>query len=152
MFETNRLSAISFFCKLNHDKRCMINVMDRNISLKSFRSSAWEKDVRNTGFTISLFSLLVEVCNAERRLMGKTKESVTKQIYWLQRRCRLYITDPSVVNGRWSIRAWINHTMTSKHLLTECDNLAGLRLGYFDGSNPNTLKLILEEMKWTQTQ
>ena len=36
-----------------------------------------------------------------------------------------------------------NHTMTVKHLLAECDNLASLRLRFFDGSITNTLKKVL---------
>ena len=39
------------------------------------------------------------------------------------------------------------HAMTVKHLLTDCTNLAGLRLRFFDGSNPNMLKQILGIIK-----
>ena len=40
-----------------------------------------------------------------------------------------------------------SHTMPVKHLLTECANLASLRLRFFDGRNPNTLKQILGRKK-----
>ena len=39
------------------------------------------------------------------------------------------------------------HTMTVKHLLTECANLASLKLKFFYVSNPNTLKQILGRYK-----
>ena len=38
-----------------------------------------------------------------------------------------------------------SHAMTVKHLVTDSVNLANLRLRFFDGSNPNTLKQILEK-------
>ena len=37
--------------------------------------------------------------------------------------------------------------MTVKHLLTDCANQASLRLSFFDGSNPNTLKQIIGKNK-----
>ena len=40
-----------------------------------------------------------------------------------------------------------SHTMTVKHLLTDCVNLDSLRLRFFDGSNPITLKRILGRNK-----
>ena len=41
----------------------------------------------------------------------------------------------------------------SQHLLTDCVNLDSLKLRFFDGSNPNTLKKTsYEEIKRTQTQ
>ena len=40
-----------------------------------------------------------------------------------------------------------NHTMSVKHLLTECANLDSLRLRFFDCSNPITLKRILGRNK-----
>ena len=33
-----------------------------------------------------------------------------------------------------------SQAMTVKHLLTDCVNLVSLKLRFFDGSNPNTLK------------
>ena len=40
-----------------------------------------------------------------------------------------------------------SHTMTVKHLLTDCANLDSSRLGFFDGSDAITLKLILGRNK-----
>ena len=40
-----------------------------------------------------------------------------------------------------------SHAMTVKHLLTDCSNLAGLRLRFFDGFNSSTLKQILGRNK-----
>ena len=40
-----------------------------------------------------------------------------------------------------------SHAVIVKPLLTDCANLANLRLRLFDGSNPNTLKQILGWMK-----
>ena len=39
------------------------------------------------------------------------------------------------------------HAMTVKHLLTDCTNIASLRLRFFDGTNPNTLKQSLGRNK-----
>ena len=40
-----------------------------------------------------------------------------------------------------------SHALTVKHLLTECANLASVRLRFFNGSNPNTLKQIRGRIK-----
>jgi len=40
-----------------------------------------------------------------------------------------------------------SYAMTVKHLLSDCVNLASLRLGFFEGSNLNTVKQILETNK-----
>ena len=40
-----------------------------------------------------------------------------------------------------------SHAMTLEHILTDCVNLASLRLRFFNGSNPNTLKQIIEKNK-----
>ena len=40
-----------------------------------------------------------------------------------------------------------SHTMTLKHLLTDCVNLYSSRLGFFDGSDPITSKRILGRNK-----
>ena len=60
------------------------------------------------------------------------------------RAAQTIMTHGSVMEGLPLLECELRHShaMTVKYLVTDCANLASLRLRFLDGSNPNTLKLI----------